>query len=49
MYFDACAAKLLKPGEHIIVAASPGRRLVAAATRRTWTYRYKSPADGRMR
>lgn len=49
MHFDARAAKLLKPGEHIIVAASPGLRLVATATRRTWTYRFKSPADGRMR
>lgn len=49
MHFDARAAKLLKPGEHIIVDASPGLRLVATATRRTWTYRYKSPVDGRMR
>lgn len=49
MHFDARTAKLLKPGEHIIVAASPGLRLVATATRRTWTYRYKSPVDQRMR
>lgn len=49
MHFDARAAKLLKPGEHIIVDASPGLRLVATATRRTWTYRYKSPVDGKMR
>lgn len=49
MHFDARAAKLLKPGEHIIVEASPGLRLVATASRRTWTYRYKSPVDGRMR
>lgn len=49
MHFDARAAKLLKQGEHIIVAASPGLRLVVTATRCTWTYRYKSPADGRMR
>ena len=49
MHFDARAAKLLKPGDHIIVDDSPGLRLVASATRRTWTYRYKSPVDGRMR
>ncbi|KQM68802.1 integrase family protein [Xylophilus sp. Leaf220] len=49
MQFDARAAKLLKPGEHIMVEGSPGLRLKATATRRTWTYRYKSPVDGRMR
>ncbi|MBF9263912.1 tyrosine-type recombinase/integrase [Paracidovorax cattleyae] len=49
MHFDARTAKLLKPGEHIIVEASPGLRLVATDSRRTWTYRYKSPVDGRMR
>ena len=37
MHFDARAAKLLKPGEHIIVEASPGLRLVATDSRRTWT------------
>jgi integrase len=49
MQFDARAAKLLKPGEHIMVDGCPGLRLVAAATRRTWVYRFKSPVDGRMR
>lgn len=49
MGFDARAAKLLQPGEHIMVDGCPGLRLVATATRRTWTYRYKSPVDGRMR
>jgi integrase len=49
MQFDARAAKLLKPGEHIMVDGCPGLRLVAAATRRTWIYRFKSPVDGRMR
>ena len=48
MLFDARTAKLLKPGEHIIVDASLGLRLVVTASRRTWTYRYKSPVDGRM-
>jgi len=29
--------------------ASPGLRLEATASRRSWTYRFKSPVDGRMR
>ena len=49
MFFDVRAAKLLKPGEHLAVSGCPGLRLVATATRRTWTYRYKAPADGRMK
>lgn len=47
--FDARAAKALAVGDHLTVDGAPGLRLVATATRRTWTYRYKSPADGRMR
>jgi len=47
--FDARAAKALMPGQHLTVPMAPGLRLVATETRRTWTYRYKSPADGRMR
>lgn len=49
MYFDARAAKLLRPGEHLLVDGCGGLRLVATATRRTWVYRYKSAADGRMK
>lgn len=49
MYFDARAAKLLKPGEHLAVDGCNGLRLVVTATRKTWTYRYKSPEDGRMK
>lgn len=49
MVFNARQAKLLETGEHIIVDDAPGLRLVASATRKTWTYRYKSPVDGRMR
>lgn len=47
--FDARAAKALKAGDHITIDGAPGLRLEATATRRTWTYRYKSPVDGRMR
>lgn len=47
--FDARAAKALKAGDHLTIENCPGLRLEAAATRRTWIYRYKSPADGRMR
>lgn len=49
MPFDARAAKLLQPGEHIILPEHPGLRLSATASRRTWIYRYKSPVDGGMR
>lgn len=48
MYFDARAAKLLQPGEHMVVDGCQGLRLVATATRKTWTYRYKAD-DGRMK
>ena len=47
--FDARAAKALPPGDHLIVPGAPGLRLVATASTRAWVYRYKSPADGRMR
>lgn len=49
MYFDARAAKLLKPGEHMTIADHPGLRLECSVTRRTWIYRYKSPIDGKMK
>lgn len=49
MRFDARAAKALQPGQHMIVEGCPGLRLVATDSKRTWTYRYKSPVDGRMR
>ncbi|MDR6521813.1 integrase [Variovorax paradoxus] len=49
MRFDARTAKLLKPGEHIILDGRPGLRLQASESRRSWIYRYKSPVDGRMR
>lgn len=49
MYFDARAAKLLAPGGHIVVDGCPGLRLEASTAGKAWTYRYKSPVDGRMR
>lgn len=49
MEFSARAAKALLPGEHLIVPDAPGLRLVATASKRTWTYRYKSPVNGAMR
>ena len=49
MFFDARAAKLLKPGEHLAVDGCPGLRLLASATRRTWTYRYRAPADNKLK
>ena len=47
--FDARAAKALQPGQHLIVDDAPGLRLVAAESRRTWIYRYRSPVDQRVR
>lgn len=49
MDFSARAAKALGPGEHLIVPDAPGLRLVATASKKTWTYRYKSPVNGAMR
>lgn len=47
--FDARAAKLLAPGEYLGLDDYPGLRLQASARVRSWTYRYRSPVDGRMR
>lgn len=41
MYFDARAAKLLQPGQHLVVDGCLGLRLEARASRKTWIYRYK--------
>ncbi|ARV17517.1 hypothetical protein AEP_00557 [Curvibacter sp. AEP1-3] len=49
MKFDAREAKLLQPGQHLMVDGCPGLRLKATETRRSWTYRYKSPVDDKMR
>ncbi|SAK88817.1 Phage integrase [Caballeronia fortuita] len=49
MRFDARQAKQIPPGEHITIDGFPGLRLQATETRRSWTYRYKSPVDDRMR
>lgn len=47
--FDARAAKALVAGNHLTFKSTPGLRLKATASTRTWVYRYKSPVDGRMR
>ena len=49
MPFDARQAKLLKPGQQLVVGGCPGLRLEATPGTKTWTYRYKSPVDGRMK
>lgn len=49
MTFDARKAKLLAPGEHIIIEQCLGLRLTASSAGRAWIYRFKSPIDGRMR
>jgi integrase len=49
MRFDARAASKLSAGEHITFDGFPGLRLQATESRRSWTYRYKSPIDERMR
>lgn len=47
MHLDARAAKQLQPGQHLSIA--PGLRLEARASKRTWIYRYRNPADGLMK
>jgi len=49
MKFDARTASKLPAGEHLTFDGFPGLRLQATQTRRSWTYRYKSPIDQRMR
>lgn len=49
MIFDPKAAKSLAPGQHIIVAGCPGLRLERTESFATWTYRYRSPVDGKLR
>jgi len=49
MTFDARAMKLLEPGQHITSPDYPGLRLEATKDKRTWTYRYRSPVDGKLR
>lgn len=49
MKFDARTAKSLLDGEHLSIEGCPGLRIIAKKTRRSWTYRYKSPIDGNMR
>lgn len=48
MFFDARAAKLLQPGQHLVIDGCPGLRLAVSSSRKTWIYRYKA-ADGRMK
>jgi hypothetical protein len=47
--FDARTASKLTPGQHLTFDGFPGLRLQASESRRSWTYRYKSPIDDRMR
>lgn len=49
MLFDARAAKLLQPGQHLVVDGAPGLRLEASVSRKAWTYRFKDVATGRMK
>jgi len=49
MTFDAREMKQLPAGQHLTCPDFPGLRLVAGPRFKTWTYRYKSPVDGRMK
>ena len=44
MFFDARTAKLMPPGDHLVIEGCAGLRLVATASRKTWIYRYKDAA-----
>lgn len=45
--FDPRTAKQLPAGQHILIDGAPGLRLTASATRKSWTYRYRTP-EGRL-
>lgn len=47
--FDARTMKGLPAGQHLTSPDAPGLRLEANSRGKTWTYRYKSPVDQRMR
>lgn len=49
MVFDARAIKLLQPGQHLTSSETPGLRIEARSDRKTWTYRYRSPIDDKLR
>lgn len=49
MKFDARAAKALRAGDYLTIDDAPGLRLIARDKGVMWTYRYKSPVDGKMR
>lgn len=49
MTFDARSMKLLAPGGYITSPEYPGLRFEAFTSQRTWTYRYRSPIDGKLR
>ena len=49
MQFDARHAKALQHGKHMAVGGCPGLRLEVTPSTKTWTYRYKSPLDRRMK
>ena len=49
MRLDARVAARLPGGEHMTFEGFPGLRLQASTSRKSWTYRYKSPVDDRMR
>lgn len=48
MFFDARSAKLLQPGQHMVIDGCLGLRLTATASRKTWIYRYKDDS-GKMK
>lgn len=49
MCFDGRVAATLPSGEHLTFEGFPGLRLQASMSGKSWTYRHKSPVDGRMR
>lgn len=49
MAFDARKIKQMQPGTHASIDGFPGLRIEATTSKRSWTYRYKSPVDGLMK
>lgn len=47
--FNPHRAELLSAREHLTFTGCPGLRLEASNTTKAWTYRYRSPTDGKLR
>lgn len=47
--FHVRDAKLLQAGAHLAIDGCPGLRLEASQSTKAWTYRYRSPVNGKLK